>query len=125
MHEKTVFLGALAWLFSMTEAAVYHDPAYTIWYTGEALGQLDDGSYAMIPVSECEFGCAMGDICGTEETCRTGTIIPIVFFSIAGIIALVCICCCCNVFIKSRQVSNDFADIYAEENKQPLVQKQP
>ena len=81
MNEKTVFLGALVWLFGMTEAAYTptHEVVrveYSTMYrdsSAYAYGMLSDGTYGTISVRECPFGCAIFEsgACGTKDECST------------------------------------------------------
>ena len=58
---------------------------------------MKDGEYTMIPVEDCEFGCAVGAMCGTETECAVGSIVIAVVLSIFGcvFVTFVIVFCCC------------------------------
>ena len=79
-----------------TQECFTHAAAYqTYSYTGVTYKIDENGEYVLIPVTECEFGCAYGGLCGDESTCMTGKIIGWVFLGIFGF----CFCACACVFL--------------------------
>ena len=64
-------------------------------YTGVAYKIGENGEYEMISVSQCEFGCASGGLCGDETTCKTAAIIGWIFLGIFGC----CFCSCLVIFL--------------------------
>ena len=79
----------------------YNNYGQGLTYTGLAMGKLENGEMGMIPVSECPYGCALNQVCGTESECEIGSIVLIVVLSIFGCIfttvGCVFCCVCCNV----------------------------
>ena len=97
----------------------------SITYTGMAMG-FKDGEYKFIPVSECEFGCAVNGICGTDTECTIGSIVMIVVGVIFGVIflAICCvICCVCCAGVKgARKVHRDSSSSSSDsDRKKPLL----
>ena len=80
----------------------YHNNynSYSVTYTGMALGLTANGTYAMIPTSQCPFSCSVNGVCGTESQCDIASIVMYVVLGIFGFIFLtvICIvvCCCCR-----------------------------
>ena len=72
--------------------------SYSVSYTGMALGQMSDGTYGMIPTSQCPFDCSVNGVCGTESECDIAGVVMIVVGVIFGLIFLsVCIVICCCI----------------------------
>ena len=88
----------------------------TITYTGMAMGY-KDGEMKLIPVSECEFGCAYNGVCGTETECAIGSVVVIIVCVVFGVIFLavgVVICCvCCAAATKAIKEARDSDSSYS------------
>ena len=78
---------------------------------------MKDGEYKMIPVEECEFGCAVGAMCGNETECAIGSVVIYVVLSVFGcfFITFVTIFCCC--------VCRAAAEGRKEHIHEPLIEK--
>jgi len=95
--------------------------SYSVTYTGMALGQMTDGTYGMIPTSQCPFSCSVNGVCGTESQCDIASIVMYVVLGIFGFIFLtvICIivCCCCRAAVKGAQhASRDRSDSHCSDD---------
>ena len=61
----------------------------------------DDGEYVMFPVTDCEFGCASGGMCGSEKTCTTAKIVGWICLGIFGCCFCACLCFFVIAFCKA------------------------
>ena len=82
-----------------------------------------DGTYSWVPVSECDHGCAINGICGTEQECNTARIVGIVVGSIFGAIFLCCCCCflCAGCKVVS-QAANSPAMVEETDSYKPSTE---
>ena len=94
---------ALAWSSYYYNDHNHYDYSNTVTYTGIAWGITDDGIYAMIPVSMCEHGCAINQVCGTEAQCAISKIAMIIGLSIFGLCCCGFLCCFCCVCCKTKR----------------------
>ena len=105
--------------------------SYSVTYTGMALGQMTDGTYGMIPTSQCPFSCSVNGVCGTESQCDMASIVMYVVLGIFGFIfmTVICIviCCCCRaaaagVSHAARERSDSHcSDDYSKVTEAPTV----
>ena len=60
---------------------------------------MKDGEYKQMPVEQCEFGCAVGAMCGSETECAIGSVVIFIVLGIFGCFVVVfftvfcCVCC--------------------------------
>ena len=78
-----------------------------ITYTGTAMQMNAAGDLVLVPVSQCEFECAMDNLCGTENQCAVGAIVGYVFLGIFGLICLIGCICACVVCCGVKSVSDE------------------
>ena len=93
---------ALAWS-SYHNNYSYYNYSNSVTYTGIAWGMTDDGTYEMIPVSMCEHGCAINQVCGTEAQCAVSKIAMIIGLSIFGLCCCGFLCCFCCFACRAKR----------------------
>ena len=106
------FVAALGLMTEFSSARSYgsyygnNGSSTSVTYRGTALKETSPGVYAWVPVTECEFGCAVNGVCGTEGACKTAQIVGIIVGSVFGFIFLMCCCCfCCFACKTGSQVA--------------------
>ena len=92
-----------------------------ITYTGTAFQMNAAGDLVLVPVSQCEFECAMDNTCGTESQCAVGAIVGYVFLGIFGLCCLIgCICACIHCWGSSNNSSPAYVEpLLDSDRKQP------
>ena len=81
-----------------------------------------DGTYGQIPTSQCEFGCAINGVCGTETQCDVAGWVLAVVMAAVGLAVLICVICfCCRVCKAAKAANQLTTHIVDDDFKQPTV----
>ena len=105
-HSVAIMLALIgACLSQVALSKSYHNYHYNsgnsrdVSWSGTAMKFHSDGTVTWVPVHECEGGCSIDGVCGTEKQCNTARIVGITIGSIfGGIFLCCCLCFCCGAF---------------------------
>ena len=86
-----------------------------VTFEGEAWWTDENGTSILIPVSECPYKCAIGQVCAAQNQCEDGGhIIAIIFGLLAGVGLIYCIW---NYYCRDMCCQDE----KEKENKEPLI----
>ena len=97
-----------------------------IRFSGAPAWGMKDGEYTQMPVEQCEFGCAVGAMCGSETECAIGSVVIFIVLGIFGCFVVVFFTVFCCVFCRAVKESSKHDQVIVESEKDihaPMIHK--